>query len=73
MKIEKTKTIQHIKEYRHKLKQKMKNTSKKTGKTTLHESGPPHQVHWSRIIFEKLDTIVDPQAKRGPTLHLATI
>ena len=35
---------------------------------TWHDSGPPQQFHWARIILGKLDTIVDPHTNRRTTL-----
>ena len=35
---------------------------------TWHNSGPPQQFHWARIILGKLDTIADPHTNRRTTL-----
>ena len=37
-------------------------------KTKCHNTDPPQQVHWVRIILGKLDTIQYPHTNRDTTL-----
>ena len=49
------------------LEQMLKNTEKML-KKPWHNSVPPQQLHWVRIILGKLDTIQYPHTNRDTTL-----